>query len=135
MDDSENDGVLVVLTPQDMTDPTQTAEAVKTLPKHPGKPILASWMGGAEVAAGRVILNRLGIPTFQFPDAAARAFTYMFRYAYNLRALYETPTLTDDFHAKADRIAASQTEALPRGSVVAFLAHAPVIVAAMPNRY
>ncbi len=73
-DDSDNDGVLVILTPQDMTDPTQTAEAVKSLAKIDGKPVLASWMGGAEVAAGRAILHGAGIPTFDFPDEAARAF-------------------------------------------------------------
>ena len=32
-----------------------------------------------------------GIPTFSYPDTAARAFTYMWRYTYNLRELYETP--------------------------------------------
>ena len=72
-DDSDNDGVLVILTPQDMTDPTQTAEAVKSLAKLDGKPILASWMGGAEVAAGQAILHGAGIPTFDFPDQAAQA--------------------------------------------------------------
>jgi acetyltransferase len=94
-DDSDNDGILVILTPQDMTDPTQTAEAVKSLAKLDGKPVLASWMGGAEVAAGQAILHGAGIPTFDFPDQAARAFTYMWRYSYNLRALYETPALAD----------------------------------------
>jgi acetyltransferase len=94
-DDPENDGVLLVLTPQNMTNPTQTAEAVKSLAKLDGKPILASWMGGAEVTAGQSILNAAGIPTFEFPDQAARAFCYMWRYSYNLKALYETPAQAD----------------------------------------
>jgi acetyltransferase len=106
--DSGNDGVLVVLTPQDMTDPTQTAEAVKGLAKLEGKPLLASWMGGAEVAAGHAILSRAGIPTFHFPDAAARAFTYMWRYTYNLRGLYETPRLGEDNDQEVDHAAAEQ---------------------------
>jgi acetyltransferase len=93
--DSDNDGVLVILTPQDMTDPTQTAEAIKSLARLDGKPMLASWMGGAEVAAGEAILHDAGIPTFDFPDQAARAFAYMWRYSRNLRALYETPALAD----------------------------------------
>ena len=45
-----------------------------------GKPVLASWMGGADVAAGEAILNRAGIPTFAYPDTAARVFNYMWRY-------------------------------------------------------
>ena len=40
-------------------------------------------------------MNSAGIPTFPFPDTAARAFTYMWRYTYNLRGLYETPALTE----------------------------------------
>ena len=81
----------MILTPQAMTDPTQTAEQLKPYAKTPGKPVLASWMGGAGVAAGEDILNRAGIPTFPYPDTAARVFNYMWRYTYNLRGLYETP--------------------------------------------
>ncbi|MGD0462211.1 MAG: bifunctional acetate--CoA ligase family protein/GNAT family N-acetyltransferase [Tepidisphaeraceae bacterium] len=106
-DDPDNDGVLLVLTPQNMTDPTQTAEAVKSLAKLDGKPILASWMGGAEVTAGQAILQGAGIPTFDFPDQAARAFSYMWRYSYNLRALYETPALAD-IDSNIDRSAVAQ---------------------------
>jgi acetyltransferase len=53
-------------------------------------------MGGAEMAAGVQLLNQSGIPTFAYPDTAARLFNYMGRYAYNLAALYETPALRDD---------------------------------------
>ena len=94
--DPNSDGLLVVLTPQAMTDPTQTAERLKPYASLDGKPILASWMGGAEVAAGESILNHAHIPTFQFPDTAVRAFTYMWRWAYNLKGLYETPSLPED---------------------------------------
>jgi len=89
--DPNSDGLLVILTPQDMTDPTRTAEALAKYAHVGGKPVLASWMGGARVAAGVDILNRAGIPTFVFPDDAARAFCDMGRFAENLRAMYETP--------------------------------------------
>src|SRR5208283_5251231 len=97
--DPSIDGMLVVLTPQDMTNPTQIAEKLKPYAKGFGKPVLASWMGGAEVAAGEHILNQAGIPTFQFPDSAVRAFNYMWRYSYNLKGIYETPTMPQ--HADA----------------------------------
>ena len=77
--------MLVILTPQAMTDPTHIAEQLKPLAKQEGKPVLASWMGGADVAAGEEILNRANIPTFPYPDTAARAFNYMWRYSYNLQ--------------------------------------------------
>jgi len=91
----QTDGTLVVLTPQDMTDPTETAEQLRHYAVSTGKPVLASWMGGRAVAAGNEILTKAGIPTFEYPDTAARMFNYMWRYEYNLRALYETPELTD----------------------------------------
>jgi acetyltransferase len=94
--DPGSDGLLVILTPQDMTDPTQTAAALQDYAKLQGKPVLASWMGGASVAAGCDILNRHEIPTFDYPDSAARAFCYMWRYTDNLRGLYETPSLDDE---------------------------------------
>ncbi|HVY36373.1 MAG TPA: bifunctional acetate--CoA ligase family protein/GNAT family N-acetyltransferase [Polyangia bacterium] len=90
--DAGSDGLLAILTPQDMTDPTLTAEALAKHAHIEGKPVLASWMGGADVAAGVDILNRAGIPTFEFPDDAARTFGHMWRYAENLRGLYQTPS-------------------------------------------
>jgi acetyltransferase len=91
--DKNSDGLLVVLTPQAMTDPTQIAEQLRPYAHQAGKPILASWMGGADVAAGEQILNQQGIPTYAYPDTAARVFSYMWRYSYNLRGIYETPLL------------------------------------------
>jgi acetyltransferase len=102
--DRNNDGLLVILTPQAMTDPMQTAERLKAFSKLDGKPILASWMGGAEVDPARSILNDAGIPTFDYPDTAARAFQYMWRYSYNLCALYETPVLLTE----ANEVASSR---------------------------
>jgi acetyltransferase len=102
--DERSDGILVVLTPQAMSDPTQTAEQIRPFARLANKPILASWMGGAEVAAGETILNRAEIPTFSYPDTAARIFTFMWRYSSSLRALYETPLLP----ASMDRDAAAR---------------------------
>jgi acetyltransferase len=94
--DPNSNGLLVILAPQGMTNPAQVAEALKPYARDHGKPVLASWMGGRMVAEGEAILNRIGIPTFAYPDTAARAFVYMWRYAYNLRGLYETPTLAEN---------------------------------------
>jgi acetyltransferase len=94
--DPNSDGMLVILTPQAMTDPTRIAEQLKPLAKQEGKPVIASWMGGVDVAAGEEILNRANIPTFPYPDTAARAFNYMWQYSYNLRGLYETPAMPED---------------------------------------
>lgn len=108
--DPNSDGLLVVLTPQAMSDPTKTAEQVVQKLKEtaiPGKPVFASWMGGGEVAEGEEILNRASIFTFPYPDTAAHVFNLMWRYSYNLRGIYETPTLPDNCgEEKCDRVLA-----------------------------
>ncbi len=94
--DPASDGLLVVLTPQDMTDPLKTAEALRPLVRNKEKPLLASWMGGDDVEPAIQVLNDASIPTFPYPDTAARAFNYLVQYADNLRNIYETPALVDD---------------------------------------
>ncbi len=102
--DPNTDGILVILTPQAMTDPTATAECLKPFGHIPNKPVIASWMGADIVAKGEEILNAAEIPTFKYPDRAAKSFYYMWRYSENLRQLYETPAMaTDDAHGEIDR--------------------------------
>jgi acetyltransferase len=101
--DPNIDGLLAITCPQGMAGPTATAEHLKPYAHSTGKPVLASWMGGGDVAAGTDILNQAGIPTFQFPDTAARVFCYMWRYSYALRGLYETPLLRGEDDAGPDR--------------------------------
>ncbi len=90
--DKQTDGLLVILSPQDMTDASGTAETLTRFAHTSGKPLLASWMGGESVKAGKAILSEANIPTFDYPDDAARAFAMMWRYSQNLKVLYETPS-------------------------------------------
>ena len=106
--DPNIDGLLAITCPQGMAGPTPTAEHLKPYAHSTGKPVLASWMGGGDVEAGVNILNQAGIPTFQFPDTAARVFCYMWRYTYALRGLYETPVLRGEEDAGSDRSRAHQ---------------------------
>ncbi|TAH48263.1 MAG: GNAT family N-acetyltransferase [Chloroflexota bacterium] len=104
--DPNANGLLVILTPQAMTDPTMTAEQLKPYARIPNKPIIASWLGGSDIEAGEAILSRAGIPTFQYPDTAARMFNYMWQYSENLRLVYETPSMGE--MSDPDRAHASQ---------------------------
>jgi len=91
MKDKNVDAILVILTPQAMTDPTSTAEAVGKAVAHAHKPVLAAWMGGRVVAEGIQVLNEAGIPTYTTPEKAVRAFMHLVSYARNLQILHETP--------------------------------------------
>ncbi len=75
--DPNVDGILVVLTPQAMTEIESTAQAVGELSQKMDKPILACFMGEASVVSGVEILSKKGVPNFPFPERAARAFRAM----------------------------------------------------------
>ena len=91
MRDASVDGLLVILTPQAMTDPVAVAKALITLAASCHKPLLACWMGDIQVADGRRILREARIPTFSTPEAAVEAFSYLVNYYRNQKLLLETP--------------------------------------------
>jgi acetyltransferase len=103
LSDPVTDGLLAIVTPQAMTDPTAIAREVAAIARGGDKPVLASWMGGDGVAAGRDVLRHAGIPAFEYPDDAARVFEYTWRHESNLRTLYETVTLPSEPPARATR--------------------------------
>jgi acetyltransferase len=89
--DPNVDGLLVILTPQAMTDATASADAIGKLAANATRPILAAWMGGRAVQAGIERLNRSGIPTYENPAKAVRAFMHLVSYGQNREILYEMP--------------------------------------------
>lgn len=91
LEDNNVDAVLVILTPQAMTDATITAQVIAESSKGITKPILAAWMGGQAVADGRKILVDAGVPTYVRPGPAVRAFMHLVSYARNSEVLHETP--------------------------------------------
>ena len=90
--DPNCDGLLLLMIPWALSDPRLTAELLIGL-RNMAKPVLISYMGSADAPAAQEALVRACIPTFSSPEAAARVFHYMWRYSYDLQALYETPML------------------------------------------
>ena len=91
LDDPNVDAALVILTPQAMTQPTETAEQIVKIAEQHSKPIMAAWMGGKSVKEGIAIFNKAGIASFESPEHAIEAFMTLVRYSRNLSALFETP--------------------------------------------
>ena len=87
----EVDGLVIVLSPQAMTDPAGVAQAMAPEIKKQAKPVFAVWMGARDVAAGVAILNEAGVPTFETPEEAVDTFMEMYSYTRNLELLQETP--------------------------------------------
>jgi len=93
--DPNCDGLLLLMVQWAFSDPQVMAELLIKL-QNTSKPILISYMGSADTAAAQEAFVRACIPTFSSPEAAARVFHYMWRYSYDLQALYETPMLQAD---------------------------------------
>ena len=91
LDDKNIDAILIILTPQAMTDSEQTARLIVSIKNKTKKPIFASWMGGHSVALGRQILEKGNIPIYRQPEDAVRSFINVYNYSKNLKLLYETP--------------------------------------------
>ncbi len=85
------DGVLVILAPQALTDPLSVAETLAAVMQKRRFPVFACWMGGKRIATAVDVLNAAGIPTYDTPERAVRAFLYMVEYARNLEMLLEVP--------------------------------------------
>jgi acetyltransferase len=81
LDDPNVNIAIVLLTPQAMTEPTETANAiVKIARKKPGKPVLACYIGAQKVEEGVKILRENGIPAYSSPEFAVAAAKVMVDY-------------------------------------------------------
>ena len=80
LSDSNVDGLVVLLTPQAMTEIEATAACVGELAPRFGKPVLASFLGHVDVSKGVKILEQHNIPNYEFPENAARALSGMARF-------------------------------------------------------
>ena len=78
--DPNVDGIMVVLTPQAMTEISETAKAIGELSRKIDKPVLACFMGEATVEEGIRILKEYDVPNYSFPERASLAFRAMSEY-------------------------------------------------------
>jgi acetyltransferase len=94
--DDNIDGVLVILTPQAMTNPTEVAEFIIEGAKTSKKPVLAAWTGGAKVEEGRALFANSNVAHFNTPEVAVDAFGFLANYAQNQILLKQIPSPSDE---------------------------------------
>jgi len=91
--DEQIDGVLVILTPQAMTEPTHVAQCIIDAAKLSTKPVLASWTGGAKVQQGRELFANSNVAHFSTPETAVDAFSFLTHFTQNQRLLKQIPSI------------------------------------------
>ncbi len=88
----EINGLLIVSAPQALADTAEVAAALVDLIRQKPIPIITSWVGGVDMHKGREIFNQAGIPTFDSPERAVRAFMDIYRYSQNIEMLQQIPS-------------------------------------------
>jgi acetyltransferase len=106
------DCVLVILTPQSMTNALGTAQAIVRISRRTPKPIICCFMGIIDVSAGVHLLQESGIPVFKFPENAAKSMGSLYRYA---RWLNRQHLAHFDLHHDTDRASQIIESCLSKG--------------------
>ena len=83
--DKNIDGMLVILTPQEMTKPLEVADVIvetKNKMKNEGiyKPIVASFVGGESIKGAKSYLRKNGVPTYISPESGIEALSSSYKY-------------------------------------------------------
>ncbi len=121
LNDPGVDALLLIVTPQAMTNPTAIAKEMSLLAPASPKPILAALLGARSMEEATAFLNDAGIPTYATPERAVRAFMTLVAYSRNLQILYETPrdisvefpVPRDSVRERFDSLIAGQGAVLP----------------------
>lgn len=78
--DDTVDSLLVLLTPQRVTEPERTARVISYLAREAAKPLIAVFMGGEAVDRGRKLLDEARVPVYAYPERAVQALAAMCQY-------------------------------------------------------
>jgi acetyltransferase len=87
----EAEGIVFTYAPTATADPAEIARAVAEPLKGLRRPVLASLLGGESLNEARRIFEAAGLPTYETPEKAVRAFLHLLEHRRNQAALMETP--------------------------------------------
>jgi acetyltransferase len=88
----EVDGLLIMSVPQAITDSSEAAADLVGLIREQSIPIVTSWVGGADMQKSGDLFNQAGVPTFDTPERAVRAFMDIYRFSQNIEMLQQIPS-------------------------------------------
>ncbi len=106
--DSQVDALMVIVTPQAMTDPGRIAEIVVAAQQQTQKTIVTSWMGGPGVESGRILLRHGKVPVYEFPEGAAQALHHLVSAGERQRVLCAENVLSNEWQHGATPISSER---------------------------
>ncbi|WP_426338661.1 bifunctional acetate--CoA ligase family protein/GNAT family N-acetyltransferase [Pseudoduganella sp. S-14] len=117
------DALLVVHAPSSAAASTGVAQALAPLLRQSGRSVLSCWLGGASVAGARQVFADAGLPTYDTPEKAVRAYSQVVQYSRNQALLIEVPAQVPA-HSVPERQAARNLVEAARAAGQAELARA-----------
>lgn len=90
--DENVDGVLTILTPQAMTNPTEVAKSVIRIAQTSRKPLLTCWMGANQVQEARTLFAAGHVPHYRTPEPAVETFSFLSAFYHNQQLLMQAPS-------------------------------------------
>ncbi len=108
------DAILVMLVPVAVIDNTDVAQAVANAINETTKPVFTCWLGEDGVEQAREIFEQNGIPTYDTPESAIRAFMQIVEYENNQDALIEIPpSIPEEFESDTETVRGIIQKVLP----------------------
>jgi acetyl coenzyme A synthetase (ADP forming)-like protein len=111
LSDEQVDGVIVISTPQLMTDLVAIAATIAEVAPNHDKPTVVCQMALGEIDEALRIFTQAGIPHYHFPEEAARSLAAMARYAWRLRRRHRIKHFADVDQETVKRMIAGAKEA------------------------
>lgn len=130
-DDPEADAILFIHAPSAIVASDTIAEALVPSIHKSSKPLFACWLGGDAVAQARRTFAKAGIPTYDTPEDAVKAFLQIVDYRRNQSALMQTPpSVPEDFTPEAATARKTIARALAEGRELLTEPEAKAVLAA-----
>jgi acetyltransferase len=89
--DAQVDAIIVIVTPQSMTDAIGTAGAIIRAKEQSGKPVLAVFAGRDALQKGSELLRKSGVALFTYPEEAAETLGGMYAFTIFQKETTSTP--------------------------------------------
>ena len=117
VEDAGVDAVLVINCPTSLGSRVEAARAVaNVMVARRGKTLLASWVGAATTAEAQAVLHESGVPSYDTPERAIRAFMQLAEHGVRQDMLLETPpSLPEAFRPRPVRAGAVIERAVAEG--------------------
>lgn len=112
--DPHYDAILVMLVPAAIIDNAKVAQAVANAINETTKPVFTCWLGEDAVNTARETFEQAGIPTYDTPESAIRAFMQIVEYENNQDALIEIPpSIPEEFEPDTETVRGIIEKVLP----------------------